>query len=239
MRTLLLFLALPFLCPTPAFSQIIPYSLNYREWEVVGFAGVASVTDMDFDTSVVGNGGGQRNVEMHYASGYQLGVRLTDYFADYWGADLEYSFANAPLRFTNLSPDIPSLSLSHTVHNISYSISYLFTSPQTRLRPYVRVGLGAALFYIGDDSKDEADVAGLYLRDSWKFVPNVGGGVKYLAAEQFALILDVKNHISDVPSYGLPRSARIVDGVFQPGLTRDGMLQNWQINFGFAFQWDE
>jgi hypothetical protein len=50
---------------------------------------------------------------MHYASGYQIGVRVTQNLGEFAAASLEYNFANQPLRFTNLTPTVQSLSLSY------------------------------------------------------------------------------------------------------------------------------
>ena len=76
------------------------------------------------------------------------------------------------------------------------------------------------------------------LRDSWEFALNLGGGFKYLVDDQAALTFDIKDQISSVPSYGLPRSARVTNGQYIPGISRNGFLNNWQLNFGVAVQWD-
>jgi opacity protein-like surface antigen len=176
---------------------------------------------------------------MKYASGYQVGARFTENLSDYWTANLDYSFANQPLTFTNLTPDIPSLSLSHSIHDFSYGVTYQALSYRSRFRPYGKLGAGAALFYIHGSSKDEASELGVRLRDSWKFAVAAGGGFKYLIDEEVALTFDVRDYISGIPSYGLPSTARIVDGQFQPGFARSGFLNNWQINLGITFLWDD
>jgi outer membrane protein W len=122
---------------------------------------------------------------------------------------------------------------------MSYNISYLPLPRSKRLRPYALVGVGAVLFWIPGDSSREAKALNFNLRSSWEFLVNAGGGVRYLVRDQFALNLDVKDHISRVPSYGIPVSTSVVDGVFQPGMSRHGTLNNWQITFGFTYQWDE
>ena len=223
----------------PVFGQISS-GLEHYQWEVSGFGGSASESTMDFATLVRTTAGDtSRTVGMEYESGYQAGVRLTDNFASFWAADLEYSFANQPLRFTNISPTVQDISLTHNIHDLSYSILFLPLSERSRIRPYVKAGLGGTLFYIHGASKREAESLGLTLQDSWKATLNVGGGVKFLVSEQFAVMFDVKDFISDIPSYGLASSARITNGVFEPGLAKDGMLQRWGLNIGFAYQWDE
>lgn len=226
-------------CLQPAFAQV-SYSLEHREWEVTGFAGRSFVTKSRFSTPVTGSDQeSSRTVGIEYASGYETGVRVSQNVNDFWAADLEYSFANQPLTFTNLSPGIESLSLTQYIHDFSYNVSYLPLPRTKRFRPYVLAGVGAALFYIAGRSKKDALELGVWLRDSWEFTFNWGGGFKYLIQDQFALTFDVKDRISRVPSYGLPASTVVAGGQYQPGIAVHGPLQNWQLNFGFTFQWDE
>jgi len=226
-------------CFEPAFAQD-PYAPEHRDWEGSGFSGGSFAGDFSFPTPVSGDGQeGSRTVGVHYASGYQVGARITQNLGDFWAASLEYNFANQPLRFTNLSPGIQSLSLSHNVHHVSYNALYLPLTRKRRLRPFATIGAGAALFYIPGRSKEEALALGVSLRDSWEFAFNWGGGLKYLAADQVALTFDVRDQISGLPSYGLPRSARITNGQYQPGIARSGRINIWQLNFGVAYQWDD
>src|SRR5262249_49777393 len=146
---------------------------------------------------------------------------------------------NQPLTFINLSPDIQNLSLNHAVHHFSYNVSYLPLRRLSRFRPYGKIGTGASLFYIEKRSKREALEQGLGLRDSWKFLVNWGGGFKYFVTKGFALTFDAKDHLSSVPSYGLPSSARAVNGQYQPGVGGTGVMHNWQLNFGVLLRRDE
>jgi outer membrane protein W len=225
--------------PWPAFSQASP-ALKHRKFEAGGFAGGSFIPKSSFSTSVSGSAvETSRDVGMEFADSYQVGFRVGEHFGDFWGSDLEYSFANQPLRFTNLAPSIERLALSQSIHRFSYNVSWLPLEPTSRFRPYAKVGAGAALFYIHSGSKDEAATFGMSLRDDWKFAFNWGGGLKYLIQDQVALSFDVKDQISDTPSYGLPRFAQVVNGQFRPGIASDGLMHNWQLNIGIAFQWDE
>ena len=234
-----LILLITFACSATAFAQG-GNPFQHRQFGGGLFGGTSLGKDLQFSTMVSGSAmETSRTVGMHYASGYLLGIRGVENLGDFWVVDLEYSFANQPLHFTNLSPEIQNLPLSHSVHHFSYNASYLPRTPAQRLRPYARIGAGAGLFYIRSDSKDEARALGLPLRDSWTFAVNLGGGLKYLLHDQAALTFDVKDRMSSVPSYGLPRSARVVDGRYQPGISTTGILHQWQINIGVEFQWDE
>jgi hypothetical protein len=174
---------------------------------------------------------------MRYVAGLDAGIRLGENINDFWAADLEYGFASQRLHLTNLSPDIQDLSLNHSVHHFSYDISYSPMPRARRFRPYARMGAGVGLFYIGD-SKYEARLQGVNLRDSWVFTVNLGGGFKYLVHDQTALILNFKDQLSGVPTYGLNRAAHVRDGRYRPGIATTGYLHVLQVNLGIEFQWD-
>src|SRR5262245_27686472 len=77
---------------TPGFSQTI-FPIQYREWEATGFVGTSVSGTLKFPTPVSGSSQQlSRTVEMHYQPGFQVGVRASQYFYDFWSADLEYSF---------------------------------------------------------------------------------------------------------------------------------------------------
>jgi hypothetical protein len=215
-------------------------SLEHRQWEASGFAGGSFATSFRLPTPVSGSDQEfSRAVGMHLASGYLIGARITDNFKESWSGDLEYSFGHENLSFTNLSPVIQSLSLTQYTHRLSYNVSYLPLPPPKRFRPYGDVGVGTALYFLPGQSKEIALGQGLNLRDTWVFLVNWGGGFRYLLQDQFAFTLDLKDRLSNVPSYGLPDSARVVNGQYQPGMHTHGIAQSWQINFGLTFQWDE
>src|SRR5215831_8510117 len=179
-------------------------SPELHDWEASGFAGGSF--GGNFELSTPGDTvGSVRVVGIHYSSGLQLGARATNNLNNFWSTSLEYSFANQPLRFTNILPDVPSLSLSQNVHHITYNALYFPVRPEHRFRPYATAGTGAALFYITGGSKSDASALGLSLRDSWKFAFNWGGGFKFEIEDPCALIFEVRDQITGVPSYGLPR----------------------------------
>jgi opacity protein-like surface antigen len=226
-------------CSRPSLAQV-PYEPEHREWEATPFVGQSFSNTSHFRTPVIGSSQeSSRTIGMGYSSGLQVGVRVNQNLGDYWGADLEYSFATQYLRFTNLSPTIQNLSLNQYIHHLSYDVLFLPLPRTKRFRPYVDAGLGVGLFHIPERVKGDALGLGLKLRDSWELVFDLGGGFTYLIADQYAVTFDVKDRLSRVPSYGLPPFARVVNGQFIPGISPHGVLQNVQLNIGFTVQWDE
>jgi len=210
-----------------------------HEYEGSGFGGVSVMSGFQSLTQVHGGAAkASRTVGVNYSSGYQIGARINENVNDFWSADLEYSFSNQPVHFTNLSPDIQTLTLGQSVHHFSYNVSYLAFPNSERFRLYAKAGLGATLFYIHHSSKEEASILGVSLKDTWKFTVNWGGGFKYALDENSVFILDVKDHVSGIPSYGLPSSAQVINGQYRPGLSDTGWLHNVQVNVGFAYRWN-
>ena len=215
-------------------------SLEHRQWEATGFTGGNFATSFRLPTLVAGSDQvSSRTVGMRLASGYQIGASITDNFKESWSGGLEYSFGHEDLSFTNLSPTLQSLSLTQYSHSLSYNVSYLPLPPVKRFRPYGAVGVGTVLYLLPGQSKEIALSNGLNLRDSWVFLVNCGGGFRYLLRDQFAFTLGVRDQLSNVPSYGLPDIATVVNGQYRPGMHTHGVAQTWQIHFGLTFQWDE
>jgi len=211
-----------------------------REWQATLSVGGSFAPKGEFRTGLSGSAQDtSRTVGMKFEPGYLFGFRITQNLGEQWAADLEYSFANQRVRFTNLAPTIQDLQLSHQIHHFSYNVSFLQRPREKRFRYYGDVGIGTSLFWITGGGKNDAADVGLLLRDSWEFVFNAGGGFKYVVRDPYVLTIDVKDHMSRWPSYGLPSSASIVNNQFQPGMAIHGILHNWQISAGFTYQWDE
>jgi opacity protein-like surface antigen len=236
-------LLLPMLFLLPGLLEVgraqAPKPISHRRWEFSAFGGTSMVEDQTFATTVVD--GEQRfsvPVGVQYSSSWLIGSRLSESRGDYWGAEFEYSYANQPLRFTNLTPDLPALSLHQGVNTFAYNFIFFFTNPYRRLRPYAIAGIGTSLFHTYGSSKSEAEAAGVHFGNSWTFVFDWGGGVKYLFRDHWAARFDFRSHLGTMPDYDLPASAVISQGQYIPGLAASGTLQNWHVTAGIAYQWD-
>src|SRR5438093_11655854 len=123
------------------------YPLEYREYEVSLFAGNSFSSKFQLPTPVHGSDQEvSRTVGRQYAAGPQLGVRVTQNVNDFWSVNLEYSFANQDLRFTNISPSIQNLSLTQYIHHFSYNVSFMPLPRTKRFRPYADVVLEPLCF---------------------------------------------------------------------------------------------
>lgn len=211
---------------------------THREWEVSIFGGGSFISDNTFPTPVAGSGSQiTRAVGLNYASGVQLGMRITEDRWKHWGATMEYSFSNQPLTFTNLSDAVPSLSLGESIHRFSYDVLYYPLDKYHRLRPFAFAGPGVSLFYIKGSSKNAAAAKGINVSDPWKFSMSVGGGVKYLIMDQIAIAFQYCDSISGVPRYGLPSTGYIAGGQYVAAFRPDGLMHNSLISVSFNYQW--
>jgi hypothetical protein len=234
---LLLFLFFTFF-REPGQAQNV-FKISYDDWEASVFAGGSLIGDTVHETPIEGSGQtSSRSVGLHYSTGAQMGMRITANLWRHWGANLEYSFSNQPITFTNLSDSIPSLGLGHAIHRFAYEVLYYPRDRSYKFRPFVFAGPGVSLFYIKGSGKEAASAQGIRLSDPWKLTMNWGGGVKYLLRKQVAFSAQFGDSISGVPNYGLPEAGRDASGVYVPGFRPEGLMHNWLMGVGFAFQWD-
>ncbi len=206
------------------------------KWEVSLFAGVASAKDKSAATATAGLDT-LRLVRLDYASGYLVGLRVTENLGRHFGAELDYSLANQPMAFTDLRPGLSRIELGHRIHSLHYSVLYYPLPREARLRPYAAFGLGVAFFQLDGDSREEARVAGLELRDRWKLAGSFGGGLKYRVTRNFGVRFDVRDQLTGVPDYGLPKQSPSFQGNIGAGFNSEGTLTNLQVSAGVVFYW--
>lgn len=205
---------------------------HQKKWEFSFLGGAAFSSDESSATPVSGEDS-LRLVRLHFASGYLVGVRVSENLGQKVAAELEYSFANHPLGFFNLTPDVPLLDADHRTHSILYNITYSLRPRMSKLRPFFGFGAGTTFFQIDGNSKTAASVEGIELKDRWKFAFGLTGGVKSMINENWGLRVDVRNLWTGVPDYGLPASATPSG----PGFNAEGLLSRWQISGGISYYW--
>ncbi len=213
----------------PEASAQIPFPRNENSWEISIFAGVSGLGDKTLVTPV--EGGTTRDVGLDFDSGYLLGVRIGENLTPRFGAELEYTFANQPLLFVNLSPSIPLLELSHKVHKVAYSVLVYPMQRQGRYIPFASIGIGASFFRVSNDSVDDALVQGVDLKNRWKFALSYGGGVKFPMGPEWGLRVDVRDQVTGASDYGLPATAPLLGA----GLRPNGVHHNWQVSGGLLY----
>ncbi len=207
-----------------------------NKWEFSIFTGVSFLGDRTFVTPV--EGGGTQDVDLNFDSSYLVGARITENLGDHFGADFEYTLANQPLSFVNLSPAVPVLDLEHKIHKLSYSVLFYPMDRKERVRPFGSIGLGASLFHISSDSQDEALLQGVDLKSRWKLAFSFGAGAKIQMQRNWGLRFDFRNQVTGVPSFGLPAQAPLENGGTGPGFRPSENFHNWQLGVALMYTFE-
>jgi opacity protein-like surface antigen len=212
---------------------------EHRQWEFGAFGATSALGEHTSTTPQVGViGATSREVTLKYSFAAEMGAWFSENLGEHWGANLEYRFSNQPLTFTNLADTIPTFNARQSIHRIAYEMLYYPLSPDHRARPYVFAGPGINLFHINQNSRNAASQLGMQLTSPWKATLNWGGGLKYLIQDHVAVNVHLIDTVSGVPKYGLPSSAQFSPGQISPGFDPKGLMHNWQLGFGLAYQFD-
>jgi opacity protein-like surface antigen len=201
-----------------------------NKWEFSLFGGSSFRGSESYLTPV--QGVPAREVGLRFADGYVVGARITENLGDWFGAELDYNLTNHPLQFTDLLPGIPPVHVDNRVHNLTYSVVVYGRDRASRIRPYGAFGPGVSLFQTFGDGERDAVGLGINLQDAWKFSFSFGGGAKVQMGRNWGLRADIRDQITGVPGYGLPRTA---PAFAEAGFRPDGVLHNWQVSIGFMY----
>ena len=162
-----------------------------------------------------------------------LGFGVIENLGERFGAEMRYGIGSFPIAAGSLTAEPSTPEQAHNVHGLIYS---LLVYPQGwkggRLVPYALAGLGASLFQPSGDT----DVAsrGLILKNRWKLAGEMGAGVKLHLDRPWGLRFEVRDRISGVPGYGLPRTPSPEEGAGL-ALPASGRLHHWQFHVGLTY----
>jgi len=211
----------------------------FQKFEAGAFGSLSSMGDYTRATPQVDDSGTtSRDVGLKYSNAAVFGVRITENLGEHWGANLEYSFSNQPLMFSNLGADIPTFKARHSIHRTPYEILYYPLLNYRGARPYVFVGPGVNLFHIHKSSKNAASDLGMRLTSPWKATFNWGGGLKYILQDHVIVDAHFTGTFSGIPQYGLPSSGTFTSDQSTPGFDAHGLMHNWQVGVGLSYKFD-
>ena len=217
----------------PVLAQASPDS-HPRKWEFSVLAGAGFLSGKTFGP--VGSDSGSTLESLDYNGGYSFGFGVIENLGERFGAEMRYGIGSLPLGSGNLTAESPAPERSHYVHGIVYS---LLIYPQGwkrgRLVPYAVAGIGASLFQPSNDPESPAQTVSLENR--WKLAGEVGAGVKLHLDRPWGLRFEVRDRITGVPGYGLPRAASQGEGAGS-ALTASGQLHHWQFHVGVSYNFD-
>jgi len=175
--------------------------------------------------------------QSQFENGAKVGLRLTTDVTDIWSLEGSYSFSDNDLRISELGTPPEERFFGIGVHQFVFNGLYYVTPPGETLRFFFTAGIGWVRFSPSETAQvlalvdkfidDEASI-----RTSNKFGFNFGGGMETRANDWLGFRIDVRDHITGYPRFGLPESSTGPGSVFFPV---DGVLHNIEVSFGAVF----
>ena len=188
------------LCATACFGQ---------EWEI----GAAVGYGWYHDGSIYGPGETiQAGIRNRFAAGAVLGEDLYEHISGEvrWIYHDGHPFLQGP----GFKTDIQGNS-----NTLTYDALFYTAPKRRRLRPFVAAGLGAKDYVIAGPApvpQPVPTIALLTTEDQWKFVADVGGGVKYRLMDHMLVRVDFRDYLTSFPRDQLrPTLGNTARGVFQ------------------------
>lgn len=178
---------------------------------------------------------GPRLFDTQFQNGIKIGVRGTVNLKEHWGAEGTYSFSSNSLRVTQAGPPAVQTFGVH-LHQFTGNALYFFTGKDKTFRPFLTAGLGLSRFSPTSDAKTAAaqDFLGqpAVLASTSSFNFNFGAGIETRPWNHFGLRLDVRDHLSGIPRFGLPETAASPGAAFFPV---QGRTQDFEITSGLIY----
>jgi opacity protein-like surface antigen len=178
---------------------------------------------------------GPRLFDTQFNNGIQIGLRGAVNVREHWGAEGTYSFSSNDLQITQVFPAAVQTFGVH-LHQITGNAMYFFTGRDRSIRPFVTAGLGISRFSPTSDAKLRAaqDFLGqpAVIAGTSSFGFNFGGGIESRPWDHFGLRLDLRDHLSAIPRFGLPQSATSPGAPFFP---IHGRAQDFEITTGLIY----
>ena len=214
----------------------------------------ADAQTKEYSTSDVTIFGGVQTFDMlrsrpdhNFADGLIGGLRLTQDFSRYVGLEESFSYATNNLRLYNVQP-YPVRSVGAGVRNYQLSVGpvFHFTPRESKVRPFVKVGVGGAWY---DPTSDAADMfrrpENRYLgvnRFNMTYGPAGfwGAGLKINASRRVGFRFDFGGMLSQTPHFKMPDFPRGAGTVYIPRHgTEHPLSATAGITFRFGLRSDE
>jgi outer membrane protein with beta-barrel domain len=170
-----------------------------------------------------------------FNNGIKIGIRGTVNLTEHWGAEGTYSFSSNGLQVTRVAPAAVQTFGDH-VHQITGNALYFFTARDRTFRPFVTAGLGVSRYSPTSDAKMAAAEKFLdqpaVLTGTSSFNFNFGAGMESKPWDHFGVRLDLRDHVTAIPRFGLPEAATSPTAPFFP---ISGRAQDFEITTGLTY----
>lgn len=180
-----------------------------QPWEVGGFIGYGWYRN----GTIFGPGESiQAGIRNRFAAGVVVGEDAYDHIS----GEFRWLYHDG---HPFLSGSGSKVDIQGNSHTFTYDALFHLYSPKHRLRPYVAAGAGAKLYVIAGPEPNPqpfAAIATLTSQDQWKFVADVGAGVKYLVVPHLLVRFDFRDYMTSFPRAQIaPAKGNTARGIFQ------------------------
>lgn len=180
---------------------------------------------------------GGQTFNTQFANGGRAKARLTLDLTKHFSIEGVYGFGTSNLQVTATGATLTQRAFGIREHEIQFNILHFFSVGTRRVRPFLTTGVGALRFAPTDQAKARASVndfisAPALLSSTNQINFAFGGGIEGRFSRWLGLRLDVKDHISAVPRFGVPQTPSGPGGASFPV---DGIVHNIQAEAGIVF----
>jgi hypothetical protein len=192
-----------------------------------------STSDVSAQRTFVVNG---NNYQTQYATGARGKARLTLDLTRHFSVEGVYGFGTSNLDVTRPGSTPQTGAFGVREHEVQVNVMHYFTASATHLRPFLSTGVGVARFTPTSAAKTQAsfqfiDSPATISPDN-KLSVTIAGGLEARSRHRIGLRLDVMDHISGIPTYGLPQNSSGTGGASYPV---SGIVHNIQVEAGLVF----
>ncbi len=153
-----------------------------------------------------------------FSDGGKLGVRGTVDLKSRWALEGAYSYGTSNLRVLDLEAVLPrERGFGVRLHQLTGNVVYFLNEQGQALRPFVTAGLGWTRYAPTSDAQADAATRGFtaapaVLTSSNELEFNFGAGAELKVTKRLGARLDVRDHVTKIPHFGLSRGSFPVAG---------------------------
>lgn len=138
-----------------------------------------------------------------------IAVRVTENLWNHWSLEQSYTNSIGADLLLSRAPGVNYMrqDFNQRMRTLMFNPIYHLTDANSRIRPYLTMGLGAITYAPTGSAKDIASKLTPYpasLDSSTRFGVNYGGGIKARLTNLVSLRFDVRGLTSGAPNFGLP-----------------------------------
>lgn len=172
-----------------------------------------------------------------FVDGGRILARASLDLTSHWTVEADYGLGTSNFRVEQSGGTPQQRDFGVRVNDISFNLIRFFTSSESRFRPYLGAGLGWLRYSPTDAAKASAQTnefidEAAAIQASNKFSFPIGGGAEVRLNRWLGTRIDVRDHITSVPRFGVPQTSTGPGGDFFPV---DGVVHNVELAAGVVF----